>query len=68
MVNVGDKARFKYIWDHLMIGLILLTIGYAPYRTAFMLPETGWELYVFETFTDVLFVIDVIIGFLTPYE
>ena len=56
------------MWDHLMIGLIAYTVIYAPYRTAFMIPETSTVLYIFETMTDLLLLVDVVLSFLTHYE
>lgn len=65
---INPVGKFKWMWDFLMIGLIVYTASYAPYRTAFMMPETSTLLWAVETALDFLFLIDIFVSFITPYE
>lgn len=49
-----------------MIVLLLYTATYVPYRITFsdVVEDYGW----FEVTIDVLFAIDIVITFITPYE
>jgi hypothetical protein len=51
-----------------MLMLIIPTVFYAPFRTAFMEPRTSNTLFAIETMSDILLVVDIIITFLTPFE
>jgi len=65
---ISPTSFFKRFWDFGMMLLILYTIAYAPYRTAFMKPTSSDALFYFETLSDFLMVVDIFISFLTPYE
>jgi len=67
-VMINPHSNAKYVWDFLMIVLTTYTVGYAPYRTAFMNPKTSNLLYAFETICDLLFFTDIFVSFLTPFE
>lgn len=51
-----------------MVMLVLYTIAYAPYRTAFMKPASSDTLFYFEAMSDFLLLLDILFSFLTPYE
>lgn len=65
---IRHDSKFKKFWDMLMLGLITYTIAYAPFRTAFMRPETSSVLFAFEMMTDLLLAMDIFISFFCPYE
>jgi len=65
---IYPESRFKHLWDNLMMFLVIYTVMYAPYRTAFMSYSSSDILFLFETVTDLLLFIDIFITLLTPFE
>lgn len=62
------ETQGHFLWDISQLFLLLYTALYAPYRTAFMSYTSSTELLVFETICDLLFMMDIFVSFLTPYE
>jgi hypothetical protein len=68
VILLYPTSMMHKIWDLLNIVLLLYTATYAPYRTAFMTYNSSGLLIFFETVTDIIMFLDVIVSFLTPYE
>ena len=47
---------------------MLYTATYAPYRTAFMYNDASFFLFAFETMTDLIFLADIFITFISATE
>jgi hypothetical protein len=62
---------FKAIWNVLIILLLAYTAIIAPFRIAFF-DETGdfWSKFYswFDVFVDIVFGLDIIVNFISPYE
>ena len=65
---IYPNSHMKKLWDYGMLFLVLYTAAYAPFRTAFMSYDSSVILIVFETFTDLLLLLDIFMSFMTPYE
>jgi len=58
---------FKKTWDFLMLAALSYTATYSPFRVAFY-TEASKTLLIIETTIDILFILDLIMMFFTPYE
>ncbi|CAI2375652.1 unnamed protein product [Moneuplotes crassus] len=58
---------FKKIWDVVVMILLVYTASYAPFRMAFI-TNISTSVFVFETFIDTLFVIDLLVNLFSAYE
>ena len=65
---VNPIGFFKKVWDVLMVFILLYIATLVPYRTAFVDEESSGLMKAFELTVDVMFVLDIFLTFLTPYE
>lgn len=66
---ISQDSKFKRIWDRIMILLLFFTATYDCYRTAFFMSSEGGNLiFAIQTFIDFLFIIDIFVSFVTPFE
>ena len=63
---IPPNCKFKIIWTLVMIVLLLYTAFCTPYIIAFI-EEMASGLFVLEVIVDMLFFIDIILTFFTPY-
>ena len=56
------------MWDFTLLAMLIYTGTYSPYRTAFIAEGGSPALLACENVMDVLFGIDIIINFLTPFQ
>jgi hyperpolarization activated cyclic nucleotide-gated potassium channel 1 len=64
---LNPKGKIKRFWDIVMMTLLFYLGSYSPYRVAFVDEETPF-LKVLELIVDILFIMDIVITFFTPYE
>lgn len=62
------KGAFITLWRLLNFGLLFYNATATPFRVAFHTTPTSTALFVFETLTDFIFLLDIVITFLLPYE
>lgn len=62
------ESGFKKVWDVIILIILLYTATYAPFKVAFMSGETSSFIIIFESLVDVLFILDIIVMFFTPFE
>ena len=65
---IHPDGFFKKIWDVVMIILLLYTATLVPYKISFADDIHEMGVSQFDIFVDVLFAIDIIVNFITPYE
>ena len=65
---VDPDSTKKKVWDGLMIVILIYIATIAPYRVAFGEEATELWLIIFDYTVDSLFVIDIVLNFLTPFE
>lgn len=65
---INPHGFFKKIWDVIMIVLLLYTATFVPYKISFKddIHESGASQ--FDLLVDILFGMDIIVNFITPYE
>ena len=63
---IMPESQFKLFWSMIMILLLLITMIYVPYRTAFIDEPPLW-LMICEYIMDSLFAIDIILCFFSSY-
>ena len=62
------SSGMKQAWDIIIIIILFYTATYAPYRIAFADDSPTGFLRALEIFVDVVFISDIFVTFLTPYE
>ena len=65
---IYPQSKFKKTWDIALIILLLYTATYAPYRTAFMYNDASLMLFAFEMISDLIFLADIFITFISATE
>ena len=63
---IMPESQIKLFWSMIMIILLLITMIYVPYRTAFIDEPPLWLL-ICEYIMDCLFAIDIILCFMSSY-
>lgn len=61
------ESRVRMAWNMVTLILLVYTATFVPYRTAFI-EEVSPALEVWEWIVDTLFLIDIIVNFLSAYE
>ena len=64
---IMPNSRFKNFWNIVMMVLLVYTGTYVPYKTAF-LDTTSRFVFILELVLDSIFMLDLIINFLSAYE
>jgi hypothetical protein len=64
---ISPESWFKKIWNIVVMVLLVYTASYAPYRMAFI-DNVTLEAFIFETFIDALFFIDLWVNLVSAYE
>ena len=58
----------KKMWDLTLLIMLIYTATYSPYRTAFISEDPSSILLAFEKVMDAVFIVDIFLNFITPYE
>ena len=66
-VYISPMGTFIRFWRILNSTLLIYNATATPFRVAFHTTKTSSMLYVFELFTDIIFLMDILVSFLTPY-
>lgn len=66
-VYINPMGTFIRFWRILNSSLLIYNATATPFRVAFHTTKTSSMLYVFELFTDSIFLMDILVSFLTPY-
>ena len=61
------NSKIKTVWNLVMIVLLIYTATFTPYRTAFI-EDGGTALLIIDYIVDFLFLIDIIMNFISAYE
>lgn len=64
---IETNSTFKNIWNIVVMILLIYTATYAPYRMAFI-EEVSLSIFIFESFIDFLFFMDLCVNFIAAYE
>ena len=67
-IRINPNSSKLMWWNLLNIFLILYNASATPFRVAFHTSPTSALLFAFETCTDLVFLIDIFVTFLIPYE
>jgi hypothetical protein len=65
---ISPQSRFILGWNLLNVGLLLYNATASPFRVAFHTTAASTLLLAFETLTDFIFLMDIFVTFLLPYE
>lgn len=65
---ISPQSRFILCWNLLNVGLLLYNATASPFRVAFHTTAASTFLLAFETLTDFIFLMDIFVTFLLPYE
>jgi hypothetical protein len=65
---IDPHSHFIRIWIMLIFFLLAYNAGATPFRVSFHTSPTSTGLFAFETMTDVVLFLDIIITFFTPYQ
>ena len=58
----------RQLWDFAILAMLLYTGTYSPFRTAFIAEGGSPFLLFMENLMDVLFGVDILVNFFTPFE
>lgn len=64
---IPPDSKKKKLWDYVIYGLLFYTAVFTPYRISFM-DDKNTSLDLVDNFTDMLFITDILINFLTAFE
>jgi hypothetical protein len=65
---IDPEGLFKKAWDFGIIIILLYTATWAPFKTAFLEDNSTGGLLVFETIVDIMFGMDIVFTFVTPFK
>ena len=64
--RIGPENKHLFLWNLLNVLLVFYNCLASPYRVAFHSTESSMLLIAWEWFNELIFVVDILISFLTP--